>query len=241
MLLYEILTNAKQNNSKLIFVLIDPDKFNESNFDHLILKNTNNNIDAFLVGGSLITEGSIKKTIDYIKSKTNLPVCIFPGNFNQIVTSADSILFLSLISGRNPEFLIGNQVLAAPLLCKSKMEVIPTGYILVDGGKTTTVHYMSNTTPIPSDKPEIALATALAGQLLGLKCLYFDCGSGALNPVSGKFLNVIYKNVDIPIIVGGGIKNKEKACELFENGATAIVIGNAAEKNPDFIFEINKQ
>lgn len=240
MLLLDILENAKKANSKLVFVLIDPDKFSEERINLLIDNNKNNSIDAFLVGGSLITCGSLSQTVKYLKSKTNIPVCIFPGNFQQIDMEADSILFLSLISGRNPDFLIGNQILAAPSLYKANIEVIPTAYILIDGGKTTTAHYMSNTMPIPADKPEIAFATALAGQMLGLKCMYFDCGSGAINPLSAEFLASFSHKIKTPIIVGGGIKDENTANELFKSGATAVVIGNAAEKNHDFIFRIKK-
>lgn len=240
MLLLELLENSKRTNSKLVFVLIDPDKFSEENIDSLIFQNKNKTIDAFLVGGSLITSGSISKTVSYIKSRSNIPVCLFPGNFQQIELEADSILFLSLISGRNSDFLIGNQILAAPILYNSSIEVIPTGYILVDGGKTTTANYMSNTLPIPSDKPEIAFATALAGQMLGMKCMYFDCGSGAVNSISPNFLSSFSQKIKTPIIVGGGIRDENTANELFKSGATAIVIGNAAEKNHEFIFRIKK-
>jgi phosphoglycerol geranylgeranyltransferase len=238
MLLQESLYGSLRTQKKLLFVLVDPDQYSKEIFAQVLGKDNSNSIDAILVGGSLITHGSISKVICKIKEQTALPVCIFPGNYMQVDDRADAILFLSLISGRNADLLIGNQVIAAPFVKKSKLEVIPTGYMLIDGGKTTTAHYMSNTAPIPARKPEIAACTALAGEMLGLACVFMDAGSGAAETVSPLMIRAVYETVQIPIIVGGGIRNAQQASDMYEAGATAIVIGNAAEENPNLIQEI---
>lgn len=239
MLILDMLIHAYNNDKKLLFVLIDPDHFEEKRFIKLIASVSEQNIDAFLVGGSLITGGNISETIGLMKKHSQIPVCIFPGNYRQVDQQADAILFMSLISGRNPDFLIGNQVVAAPMLKNSNLEIIPTGYMLVDGGKLTAAHYMSNTLPIPNDKPEIAACTALAGQMLGLKCMYLDAGSGAEQPLFPDFIRKVCSEISIPLIAGGGIRNAETASGLLGAGATAVVIGNAAESNPEIISEIS--
>jgi putative glycerol-1-phosphate prenyltransferase len=155
--------------------------------------------------------------------------------------SADAILFLSLISGRNPDFLIGQHVISAPILKKSSLEILPTGYILVDSGKQTTVSYMSNTTPIPHDKPEIAACTAMAGEMLGLKLMYLDAGSGAQRAISPKMISIVRKSVDVPLIVGGGIRSANEAYEAMLAGADTIVIGNGIEKNPALLAEVSEK
>ncbi len=238
MTLFGTLCKAYDSGKKLLFNLIDPDHFEERKFKQLLRSTQLNPIDAFLIGGSLITKGNIEETIRILKKHTDIPVCIFPGNSMQVSPYADAILFMSLISGRNPDFLIGNHVHTAPLLKNTNIEIIPTGYMLIDGGKLTTAHYMSNTLPIPADKPEIAASTALAGQMLGLKCIYTDAGSGALNHISPEFVKKICSEINIPLIAGGGIRTPEAAANLARAGATAIVIGNAAEANPGIISEI---
>jgi len=230
--------SASSQKKKQLFVLIDPDKFFKTNYHLLIQEVEHAKVDLLLVGGSLIADGDFSKTIQYLKDHTSIPVCIFPGSFLQIDKQADAIFFLSLISGRNPEFLIGNQVMATPALKKSNLEIIPVGYMLIDGGKITAVQYISNSNPIPSDKPEIASCTALAGEYLGMKCIFMDAGSGAVNPISGQFVSEVKKNITVPLIVGGGIRTPEHAKEIVIAGADAIVIGNAAEKNPHLIRDI---
>ena len=192
----------------------------------------------FFVGGSLLTNDYLKNCITTIKNNSKIPVVLFPGNAMQVDEQADAILFLSLISGRNAEMLIGKQVITAPILKKSSLEVIPTGYMLIDSGKQTTVSYMSNTTPIPHDKEQIAKCTALAGEMLGLKMIFMDGGSGALNPISTKMIRSVSKTIDVPLVIGGGINSGKKAIENCKAGADIIVVGNAIEKNERLINEI---
>jgi putative glycerol-1-phosphate prenyltransferase len=175
-----------------------------------------------------------------IKKNTSIPVLLFPGSSMQVSKHADGILLLSLISGRNPEFLIGQHVIAAPYLKESGIEILSTGYILIDGGNATTVTYISNTTPIPADKAEIAACTAMAGEMLGLKMIYMDGGSGALNPINSALIKKVKQILTIPLIIGGGITTVEKALEACNAGADIIVIGNAAEKSPELIHQIKK-
>ncbi|MCL4143994.1 UNVERIFIED_CONTAM: hypothetical protein GTU68_018999 [Idotea baltica] len=192
----------------------------------------------FFVGGSLLTEGNIGRCIQQIKAETNKPVIIFPGSVMQVHESADAILFLSLLSGRNPELLIGQHVLAAPRLSQMNLEIMPTAYLLVNGGKPTTASYISNTEPIPHNKPSIAACTALAGMYLGFSMLYLDSGSGAENPVSAKMIAAVRKTVDLPIIVGGGIRNAKQAQAATQAGADIIVVGTAFEENSNLVHEI---
>lgn len=236
-LLDKILQN-KQLKKKALAVLLDPDKVEPTAFNHFLYSCVENRVDFFFVGGSLITNNIMAQMIESIRSLTNIPVVIFPGNSLHIEPSADGILLLSLISGRNPDYLIGQHVIAAPILKQSGLEVLSTGYILVDSGRQTTVSYISNTTPIPHDKPDIAACTAIAGEMLGLKLIYLDGGSGAMYPVSPKMIRRVSENIEAPLIVGGGINSAEKAHEALEAGADIIVIGNAFEKNPTLLPEI---
>jgi phosphoglycerol geranylgeranyltransferase len=229
---------TRQLQKKTLAVLLDPDKVEDSDFNDFLYACVENQVDFFLIGGSLITKNIMGEMIENIRQKTNIPVIIFPGNNLHIEPSADAILLLSLISGRNPDYLIGQHVIAAPLLKQSGLEILPTGYILVDSGRQTTVSYISNTTPIPHDKPDVAACTAMAGEMLGLKLIYLDGGSGAMYPVSPKMIRRVRENVAIPIIVGGGINSAEKAHAALEAGADVIVIGNAFEKNPALLPEI---
>lgn len=218
----------KQNKKKQFFLLIDPDGYNDNTLKKTIQVANDISIDLFLVGGSLVSR-PVKPLIDIIKNNTDIPVVLFPGSLLQITDNADGILLLSLISGRNPEFLIGNHVVASPMLKRSNLEIISTGYILIDNGNSASVKYMSNTTPIPSDKNEIAVATALAGEMLGLKLIYLEGGSGAIQPVEAKMIEAVKQNVSIPLIVGGGIKNENDAANVYKAGADIIVVGNAIE------------
>jgi len=236
-MLYDFILNKFNNNKKLAVLLIDPDKHDEGSLKRTVDIANKAGISFFLIGGSIISK-SINDKIVTIKQCSKLPVFLFPGNLLQLCDQADGILFLSLISGRNPEFLIGNQVLAAPFLKNSQMEVIPTGYILIGTGQSTAVEYMSNTSPIPSNKPEIAVATALAGEMLGHKLIYLEGGSGADHIVNTQLIREVKQNITVPLVVGGGIRTPKQANEIFEAGADIIVIGNVAEEDPLAMFEI---
>lgn len=224
----------KDRSKKRVALLVDPDGYDDSSLDELIGHINRYPPDLLLVGGSILFK-PIDMTITALKLGTKLPVFIFPGNLYQLSDRADGILFLTLISGRNPEFLIGNHVLAAPHLGRSGIEVIPTGYILIGNGKTSSVEYMSNTVPIPGDKRDIAVATAMAGEMLGLKSLYLEAGSGATHWVNPELIEAIRKKISLPLMVGGGIRTAETAREQFRAGADMIVVGNALEKDPGLL------
>lgn len=230
--------SSLSRDSKHLAILIDPDKCNQVQLSKLSNYAQQGWVHLFLIGGSLLFKNKVKEIVDYLKQHSNVPVIIFPGNPSQIYEGADGLFLLSLISGRNADLLIGRHVEAAPMIKQSGLEVIPTGYILIDGGKATSVSYMSNTTPIPSDKPDIAVATAIAGELLGLKAIYLEAGSGAKNPVSAETIQRVSNSVDIPIIVGGGIRSVEQVEKAFESGAQIVVIGTAVEQDPEFIASI---
>ncbi|MEQ6122077.1 geranylgeranylglyceryl/heptaprenylglyceryl phosphate synthase [Reichenbachiella sp. MALMAid0571] len=234
------LIDKKKNGIKSFAVLIDPDKVDDlSSVIKLVNLCVENKVDYIFVGGSLIVNDNFSNVISTIKSNSNIPTIIFPGNNIQIDPSADAILFLSLISGRNPDMLIGQHVLSAPILKRSKLEVIPTGYMLINSGNQTSASYMSNTTPIPANKPTIASSTAMAGEMLGLQMIYLDAGSGAHEPVSQKIISNVKRCIDIPLIVGGGINSVGKANNAIEAGADLIVIGNAIEKNQSLLIGVS--
>ena len=233
------LVSAKQKSEKQFAVLIDPDKVDLLQINELVERCSEAMVDYFFIGGSLLLLDQLDECLHAIKSRTQIPLVLFPGDQYQISNSADAILFLSLISGRNPEFLIGKQVLAAPHVRSSNLEVLPTGYILVDGGRSTSVSYMSNTTPIPHDKTNIAVCTAMAGEMLGLKLIYMDAGSGARTPVSNGMIGAVKESIDLPIIIGGGIQTPEQAMEKAIAGADMIVVGNAIEKDKSLIIEMS--
>ncbi|MDG1720232.1 MAG: geranylgeranylglyceryl/heptaprenylglyceryl phosphate synthase [Bacteroidia bacterium] len=232
------MSSNQNKNKKMISILIDPDKASEKQIDALIGHPDFINVDFIFVGGSLVTDGNMNNCIRLIKKRTNKPVVIFPGSPNQIDKQADGILLLSLISGRNSDLLIGRHVESSHKLKNSNLEILSTGYILVDGGRTTTVSYISNTTPIPQDKPGIAAATALAGCQLGYKLIYLDCGSGANNHASEKLIQSVRSEINVPLIVGGGIKTQFDAEKVFKAGADIVVVGNHLEKNPYFLSEL---
>jgi phosphoglycerol geranylgeranyltransferase len=236
--LLTILNERCAKGLKSLMWLIDPDKFEEATFIETFQKLPIGSIQAILVGGSLISGDNYSETIAFIKSHVKLPVILFPNSSLHLDYQADGILFISLISGRNADLLIGQHILVAPMLKRSKLEILPTGYMLIEGGKQTTVSYISNTTPIPADKPEIAACTAMAGELLGLQLIYADAGSGATKPISPKMISLIKKSIDIPLIVGGGIKSVETAQIAYEAGADILVIGNAIEEQPDFLLQL---
>lgn len=238
-ILFELI-DKKKNGIKSFAVLIDPDKVEDlGNVVKLVNLCVENKVDYIFVGGSLIVNDNFSDVISTIKSNSNIPTIIFPGNNIQIDPSADAILFLSLISGRNPDMLIGQHVLSAPILKRSKLEVIPTGYMLINSGSQTSASYMSNTTPIPGNKPTIASSTAMAGEMLGLQMIYLDAGSGANEPVSQKIISNVKRCIDIPLIVGGGINSIGKANNAIEAGADLIVIGNAIEKNQSLLIGVS--
>jgi len=232
-------TQISDNRNKKLAVLIDPDNFEENYISKLVNFANKNLIDFFLVGGSIINQ-NINKITNHLKNHTKIPVVLFPGSLMQITENADAILLLSLISGRNPDFLIGNHVVAAQFLKKSKLEIIPTGYILIESGKTTSVEYMSNTKPIPADKTDIAISTAIAGEMLGLKTIYLEAGSGANNTVNKHLISKVKQNISIPLIVGGGINNCEILKSIIDAGADIVVVGTAFEKNPDLVTDFSK-
>ncbi len=236
--IYSSLLDAKRQGDKKIGVLIDPDKVRLGNLDRILKSSIASGIDYFLIGGSLIVNNMLDHCLDIIRQACNIPLILFPGNSFQLSDKADAILLLSLISGRNPDLLIGHHVISAPFLKVSPLEIISTGYILIDGGVETTVSYMSNSRPIPADKSDIALCTALAGEMLGLKMIYLEAGSGAKHPVSSEIIEKVSANTQVPIIVGGGIKTPEKVRSNLQSGADLIVVGNAFEKDPGLIHEM---
>ena len=236
--IYNQILATKKEGKKLFALLIDPDKQNEPELIIVIEKAKQAKADYFFVGGSLLTNDSLDSCIITLKENSDIPVVLFPGNAMQVNDKADGILFLSLISGRNAEMLIGRQVITAPILKQSSLEVLPTGYILIDSGKPTTVSYMSNTTPIPAEKNSVASCTALAGEMLGLKLIFMDGGSGAQNPISEEMITNVRKSVNTPLIIGGGISSGKKAAANCKAGADIIVVGNAIEKNQNLIIEI---
>ncbi len=232
-----IYKSISDKTKKRIAILIDPDKNTASSLDVILQNSNNSGVDFIFVGGSLVIN-NMGETLSYIKENTSIPVLIFPGNVIQISDKADGLLFLSLISGRNPEYLIGQHVISAPTLKRSGIEVISTAYILIENGRTTSVEYISNTLPIPADKPEIVVATALAGEMLGMKMVYLEAGSGAAKSVALGIISEVKRNIEIPILVGGGIRSGEDVSRIFAAGADLVVVGSAVEENPHIIAEL---
>ena len=237
---YSNIIANKLKEKKQFSVLIDPDKQNPESLKEIVSISEKSKVDYFFIGGSLFTNNHLDLCIKQIKENSDIPVILFPGNTMQVNGNADAILFLSLISGRNPEMLIGKHVIAASYIKETSLEVIPTGYMLIDSGRPTAALYMSNSTPIPYDKEEIAVCTAMAGEMLGLKLIYLDAGSGAQNTVSESMISRVKESISVPLIVGGGIRNPERAIDVFKAGADMIVIGNAIEKNPALIEIVSK-
>lgn len=219
---------------KSIALLLDPDKAIGESLDNILTIASEYDADYILTGGS-ITFNRIDILIKYVKERCSIPVVLFPGNLLQLSTEADAVLLLSLISGRNPELLIGNHVLAAPFLKEIKEKLVSVGYILINCGSRTSVEYMSQTEAIPADKIDIVVATALAGEMLGMKLIYLEGGSGALNPIPAGMVKAVRENISIPIAVGGGLRDKKAIEETFSAGADLIVLGNGCEKNPQLL------
>jgi putative glycerol-1-phosphate prenyltransferase len=236
--IYQSLVQKKAQGKKSFSVLIDPDKVNDANMEQLIRLATDANVDYFLVGGSLVISSYLDECIQYIKKSCSIPVVLFPGSPSQVSSYADGLLYLSLISGRNPELLIGQHVVSAPIVRKSGLEIMSTGYMVIDGGAPTTVSYISNATPLPSDKNEIAMCTAMAGEMLGMKLIYMDAGSGARRAIAETMIQKVASCIEVPLIIGGGITQPEKAYLNCKAGADVIVVGNAIEKDPMLIKEI---
>ena len=230
---------AKKDNKKSLAVLIDPDSLSKKDLEQQMTEAINAKVDYFFIGGSMITDDCLDDALSFLKENTSIPIVIFPGSVYQINQKADAILFLSLISGRNADLLIGKQVLAAPMIKKSGIEVLSTGYMLIDSGKPTTASYVSGTLPIPNDKPSIAACTAMAGEMLGLQLIFLDGGSGAEKPVTSEMIKATADVTDSPIIVGGGISTPEKAIENWNAGADIVVVGTAFENDPGIITEIS--
>lgn len=236
--LYQQICEKKEKGQKMLSILIDPDKTSPEECLNLLALAKNFPPDYFLVGGSLMTRDHLESIVSTLKKNTSVPVILFPGNYAHLTDLADGLLFLSLISGRNPEYLIGQQVVAAPLLKQMNLEVMSTGYLLVDCGRQTTVSYISNTTPVPYDKPEIAACTAMAAELIGMKMIYADGGSGAAKPISPAMVKAIRKSIDIPLIIGGGITSTSAAAAAYEAGADMLVVGTAVEREPSFLQDL---
>lgn len=221
---------------KAVAQLIDPDKYDGVSLADTADRAVASGVDFFLAGGSL-TNTSVSQLVSRLKKLSDIPVILFPGNLIQLTASADAVFLLSLISGRNPELLIGNHVVAAPFLKRIRDRVIPVGYILVDCGGRTSVEYMSQTSPIPRDKNDIAVATALAGEMLGMHAIYLEAGSGAASPVDPSMIRDVRAEISIPLITGGGLNTPEKISEAFSAGADMIVTGNGCEQNSALITD----
>ena len=231
------LKQSVEKNGAGFIVLIDPDKKNDEKIMGLVENANLNGADAIFVGGSIMMDSFYDERVKKIKSISNIPVILFPGGLNQINKYFDAILFMSLLSGRNAHYLIGEQVLAAPIIKDIGIETIPTGYLLIDGGSSTSVEYISGTKPLPPSKPDLLIGHALAAQFLGMKMIYLECGSGAKNRIPNETLKAVAGEIDIDIVVGGGVKTPEDAGQLVNSGASFVVVGSAVENSKDLISE----
>ena len=237
MSVYQKLLQIRDEKGAGFFVLLDPDKMNVPEIVRLASKAERCGADGLLVGSSFLLSSRFDEAVKEIKANVSVPVVIFPGNANQVSRHADAILFLSLLSGRNPHFLVGEQVKAAPMIKEFGLEPIPTGYLLIESGAPTSVQFMSQTQPIPKDKPDIAKAHALAAEYLGMKFVFLEAGSGAENPVPDNIIRETKDLISIPIIVGGGIRSPEIAYSKVKSGASFVVIGNAFEEDDSIMKE----
>ncbi|KQB37986.1 Geranylgeranylglyceryl phosphate synthase [Flavobacterium daejeonense] len=232
--IYQEILQAKLVRKQLLAILLDPDKIVWESLPELILKINQSPATHVFIGGSLVGNSILDILIQQIKKDCTLPVVLFPGDASQISNHADGILFLSLLSGRNPDYLIGHQVKAAPILKKLQLEIIPTGYILIESGSQTAVERVSQTKPLDSDNLDLVLATALAGEMLGNKLIYLEAGSGAQKAVSQEIIKLVAQNTNIPLIVGGGITDQEGIQRAYDSGADLVVIGTAFERDNNF-------
>jgi phosphoglycerol geranylgeranyltransferase len=236
--IYDSFSDKKRRGQKVFAVLLDPDKIRPEKLQPLLALCGECRVDYLLLGGSLVITDHLDECVLRIKKHSDIPVILFPGHPTQLSRHADALLYLSMISGRNPELLIGQHVISAPAVRHSGLEVISTGYMVIDGGAPTTVSYISNALPIPSDKEDIAMCTAMAGEMLGSRLIYLDAGSGAKIPVTESMIAKVASHISIPLIVGGGITEPEKAYLNCRAGADVIVVGNAVEKSPELIREM---
>lgn len=229
---YQQLLSIKQNRGGGFFLLIDPDRNNEKHWLSLAEAAEECGVDVILAGSSFMLNSNFAPAVKKIKAVTTLPVIIFPGSFAQITPDADAILFTSLISGRNPNYLIDEQVKGAPLVKQYNLEPIPTGYMLIESGSLTSVQYISGTMPIPQFKSDIAAAHAMAAEYLGMKMVYLEAGSGASNPVPVEMITTVVSHIEIPVMVGGGLSTPEQCARRIEAGASFVVCGNCFENDP---------
>ena len=236
--IYLSLCERKANGRKSFAVLIDPDKVDNEKMHRLLELAHAAKVDYFLVGGSLVISNYLDTCVQFIKKNSSIPVILFPGSHTQVSKYADALLYLSLISGRNSDLLIGQHVISAPAVRKSGLEILSTGYMVIDGGAPTTVSYISNASPLPADKDDIAMCTAMAGEMLGMKLIYMDAGSGAKRPITESMIATVSRHISIPLFIGGGITNPEKAYLNCKAGADIIVVGNAIEKDESLIMEM---
>ncbi len=226
----DVVLAAHRARKPLLYVLLDPDKWDEKSAAEMVIEADKAEVDGYLVGGSLSPSPDLSLTVTAVKSATERPVVIFPGGVHHVNGAADAILFLSVLSGRNPESLIGQHVVAAPIVRKLKLEAISTAYLLVESGAVTATEFMSGTRPLPRHKPEIAVAHAMAAEILGFRFAYLEAGSGAEMTVPDDLIRAVSENISIPLIVGGGIRTPETAADKVRAGASLIVIGNHFEK-----------
>lgn len=234
--IYKTILLNREANRKMLAVLLDPDKCRGSILSSTIATLKSNTPDLVFVGGSH-TVASVDSLIELLKEELKTKIVLFPGNASQFSTKANGLLYLSLLSGRNAEFLIGQHITSAVAIKKSDVEVIPTGYLLIDGGKPSSVEYISNTRAIPRDKNEIALSTAVAAELLGMRLVYLEAGSGADIPVPTEMISYVRTGLSLPLIVGGGIKTTQQLTAAFDAGADIVVVGNVFETNPALISD----
>ena len=239
MSVFDKLTKAVKDKGAGFIILIDPDRKNDKKLETLVENANRSDVDAIFVGGSLMMDGGYHDRVARIKDVAKIPVIFFPGGVGQINEYYDAMLFMSVISGRNPHYLIGEQVIAAPIVKDLALEAIPTGYMLLDGGSATTVEFMSGSLPIPLDRPDIAVAHALAGQYLGMKLLYLEAGSGAKYPVPIETIKQVASETNVSLIVGGGIRTPKAAAERVKAGASFIVAGTAIEKSSELMDEFS--
>ncbi len=232
--LYGQILKAKQENKKLLAILLDPDKIDWDLIDEIGINICKSPATHVFIGGSLVLTDQIDRLINAVKSKCDLPVILFPGNPSQISTAADGLLFLSLLSGTNPEYLIGHHIIAAPILKKTNLEIIPTGYVLIESGAKTAVEIVTQTEPLPRENSDIAVATAIAGEMLGNKLIYLEAGSGARLAVPQETITRVSQEIKIPLIVGGGITTLDGIQAAYEAGADLVVIGTAFENDIEF-------
>jgi len=232
--IYLDILKAKSNKDKLLAILLDPDKLNNSDIEQLCSKINSSPVTHIFVGGSIVANGETELLVIELKKHITLPIVLFPGDVNQVTNEADGILLLSLLSGRNPEYLIEQHVKSAPLLQKSNLEIIPTGYILIEGGVKTAVQRVSKTSPIPQKNIDLTIHTALAGQYTGKQLIYLEAGSGSTVPVGADIINAVASSISIPLIVGGGIRSKSKIEAAYQAGADLVVIGTAFENDITF-------